>query len=263
MGSRELKTKIRLIPVKANRNISSIVASGGGMMRKAIFGTIVHSKSSQEVEIIEEGAIIFNENTGVIVDELFVGSLEDLKATNIVDAHCHAPQYVFSGTGMDLPLLQWLEKYTFPCESRFQNNNFARYGFEKSIKRHLKCGTTFSSYFGTLHNSACEILVDLLKEVGQRAYVGKVSMDRNSPDFYIEETSTGCDDAEHFVRYVLAQTDVGKKFLARADGLKDGEKIVSESPPSVVTLDNYITDSDDHSQNNDFSLLNRPDTPLV
>ena len=36
-----------------------------------------------------------------------------------VDAHCHAPQYMFTGTGMDLPLLQWLEKYTFPCESRF------------------------------------------------------------------------------------------------------------------------------------------------
>ena len=263
----------RVISLKAHKSDSIF---NNTMEKVAIYGSIVHSRSPQDLEIIKEGAIIYDEKTGVITEELFVGSLDDLKASNsineckildysgkiiipgFVDAHCHAPQYVFSGTGMDLPLLQWLEKYTFPCESRFQNNNFARYGFEKSIKRHLKCGTTFSSYFGTLHNSACEILVDLLKEVGQRAYVGKVSMDRNSPDFYIEETSTGCDDAENFVRHVLAQTDVGKKFLERVD-----TKIVSESPLSVATLEKYIIGCDDDGQNNDFSLLNRPDTPLV
>lgn len=299
--SRKLKTKTRLIPVKASRNISSIVASEGGMMRKAIFGSIVHSKSSQEVEIIEEGAIIFNENTGVIVEELFVGSLEDLKATNIVDAddilnysgkiivpgfvdaHCHAPQYVFSGTGMDLPLLLWLEKYTFPCESRFQDNDFARIGFEKSIKRHLKCGTTFSSYFGTLHNSACEILVEVIKEMGQRAYVGKVSMDRNSPDFYIEETSTGCTDAEKFVRYVLSQTEIGTEFLNSVDqASSDNEdmKKIAISPNSVSILVGACESSDDsddsnnqqmssHSRNSrkskslPASLLDSVNTPLV
>lgn len=261
------------------------------MTRKAIYGSIVHSISPQDVEIIKEGAIIYDEDTGVISEDLFVGSLEDLKASNtvdeyeildysgkiiipgFVDAHCHAPQYVFSGTGMDLPLLQWLEKYTFPCESRFQDNDFARYGFEKSIKRHLKCGTTFSSYFGTLHNSACEILVDILNEVGQRAYVGKVSMDRNSPDFYIEETSTGCNDAEKFVRYVLSQTDIGKGFLRKIDdALKSddgqGNTALGKSPISVIDAIKLAkssdTDSNDSNDNtDDFSLLNRPDTPLV
>lgn len=51
----------------------------------------------------------------------------------LVDTHIHAPQYVFTGTGYDLPLLQWLEKYTFPTESRFENNEFAKHAYRKVV----------------------------------------------------------------------------------------------------------------------------------
>ncbi len=34
-------------------------------------------------------------------------------------------RYAFVGTGMDMPLLQWLEKYTFPAEARFNDLAFA------------------------------------------------------------------------------------------------------------------------------------------
>jgi cytosine/adenosine deaminase-related metal-dependent hydrolase len=118
---------------------------------------------------------------------------------------------------MDLPLLEWLEKYTFPCESKFSDIDFARVAYAKSVRRHLKCGTTFASYFATLHNEASEILANIINQMGQRAFIGKISMDRNSPDFYIEKTVQGCDDAERFVRYVLSLTDTGKTFLNEID----------------------------------------------
>ena len=51
----------------------------------------------------------------------------------LVDTHVHAPQYVFTGTGYDLPLLQWLEKYTFPSESRFRNKEFAQDAYRKVV----------------------------------------------------------------------------------------------------------------------------------
>jgi cytosine/adenosine deaminase-related metal-dependent hydrolase len=53
----------------------------------------------------------------------------------------------------------------------------------------------------------------VIHQVGQRAFVGKVSMDRNSPDFYIEETVNGCEQAENFVNHVLSLTPIGKEFL--------------------------------------------------
>lgn len=120
-----------------------------------------------------------------------------------VDTHIHAPQYVFTGTGYDVPLLKWLEKYTFPAESRFGNAEFAKDAYRKVVTRLLKNGTTTASYFATLHYEASEILCDIVAELGQRAYIGKVSMDQNSPYYYIENTKQAIEDAERFVQHVL------------------------------------------------------------
>lgn len=43
----------------------------------------------------------------------------------MVDTHIHAPQYSYAGTNLDLPLLEWLNTYTFPVESRFSDLDFA------------------------------------------------------------------------------------------------------------------------------------------
>lgn len=43
----------------------------------------------------------------------------------LVDTHIHAPQYSFTGTRVDLPLLQWLTTYTFPTEAKFKDSDFA------------------------------------------------------------------------------------------------------------------------------------------
>lgn len=45
-----------------------------------------------------------------------------------VDTHTHAPQYVNCGLGLDLPLLEWLERYTFPKETEFQDARVAEVG---------------------------------------------------------------------------------------------------------------------------------------
>ena len=75
------------------------------------------------------------------------------------------------------------------------------------LYRHLKNGTTFASYFATIHENSAEVLVDVIDKCGQRAFVGKVSMDRNSPPFYVEETLQGLASAESFCRNVLMRTD--------------------------------------------------------
>lgn len=43
----------------------------------------------------------------------------------LVDTHIHAPQYAFAGSNVDLPLLEWLNKYTFPTEQKFQSTDLA------------------------------------------------------------------------------------------------------------------------------------------
>ena len=75
-----------------------------------------------------------------------------------VDCHVHAPQFSFVGTGLDLPLLEWLRKYTFPNESRFENLDFARKAYQSSVNSHLRNGTTTICYFATLHLPASILL---------------------------------------------------------------------------------------------------------
>ena len=42
------------------------------------------------------------------------------------DLHLHAPQYSYIGTGLDLELLDWLYKYTFPEESKYEDLEYAK-----------------------------------------------------------------------------------------------------------------------------------------
>ena len=42
------------------------------------------------------------------------------------DMHLHGPQYEITGTGMDRPLLEWLETYAFPTEAKYSDTSYAR-----------------------------------------------------------------------------------------------------------------------------------------
>jgi len=50
-----------------------------------------------------------------------------------VDTHVHASQYANAGTGLDLPLLEWLPRYTFPLEATFSDVTFATAAYRKAV----------------------------------------------------------------------------------------------------------------------------------
>jgi len=220
-------------------------------------GTVIHSLDLGQLEIIRDGIVVVD-SEGFIIQVFDMSQnpdvpeslkVQDLSGKLImpgfVDGHAHAPQYAFTGTGMDLPLLQWLEKYTFPCESKFSDLEFALEVYEKSVKRHLKFGTTFCSYFATIHMDACKVLTEVARTLGQRAYIGKVSMDRNSPDFYCENTEDAIDDAEAFVQHVL---EVSKQPLPAKPGCK---KILAQIRKSAVQRNMSIGNLTDCAEDDD------------
>lgn len=205
-----------------SQSSASLDVSNGCVYR----GTMVHSVALGNVQILLDAAIVVDEDGAIsavydmnddgsegTVADLMAGGLEvadfrgKLIIPGFVDGHAHAPQYPYMGTGMDLPLLKWLETYTFPVEARFKNTTFARKVYEKSVRRHLMCGTTTCSYFATIHLEATKVLVDVIRGVGQRAYVGKVSMDRNAPDYLVEPLEDAKRDAEEFVKFASDELD--------------------------------------------------------
>lgn len=64
-------------------------------------------------------------------------------------------------------------------------------------------GTTTASYFATIHKQASEILADVVEQLGQRALIGKVCMDCNSPEFYVETTEESLKSTEEFILNLL------------------------------------------------------------
>ncbi|KAF9053028.1 hypothetical protein BJ165DRAFT_1400387 [Panaeolus papilionaceus] len=112
-----------------------------------------------------------------------------------VDTHTHAPQVPNMGTGGQFQLLEWLNKVTFPMESKFKDAVFARSMYESVVRRIINSGTTTCCYYGTLHLEATKILADIIHAFGQRAFVGKCNMNRESPGYYIEPSATTSVDA--------------------------------------------------------------------
>jgi len=152
--------------------------------------------------------------SGVDLDDVTVESLGDkIIIPGFVDTHLHAPQYAFTGTGYDLPLLPWLNTYTFPAESRCQQAAYAHKIYTKCVKRALMNGTTLVQYFGTIHLEANQLLAALCAKYGQRAYIGKVNMDRNAPDYYVETTESSIKDTYAFIESFDGKLDPTKNLV--------------------------------------------------
>ncbi|MGN0203440.1 MAG: amidohydrolase family protein, partial [Coprococcus sp.] len=114
---------------------------------------------------------------------------EQLIIPGLSDLHVHAPQYTYRGLGMDMELLEWLDTYAFPEESKYQNMIYAEKAYSMFVHDLKYSATTRFCAFATIHTPATLKLMQMLEKSGLRGYVGKVNMDRNSPDYYIEESA--------------------------------------------------------------------------
>lgn len=67
----------------------------------------------------------------------------------------------------------------------------ARAVYNRVVARTLAQGTTTASYFATIHVDATNLLADIAFDRGQRAYIGRVCMDRPEmcPDYYRDEST--------------------------------------------------------------------------
>lgn len=98
----------------------------------------------------------------------------------LTDLHVHAPQFSFRGLGMDTELLDWLNKYAFPEESKYSDLEYAAKAYRYFVEDIKKGPNTRAVVFATVHAAATEMLMDMLESSGMVTMVGKVNMDRNS-----------------------------------------------------------------------------------
>ena len=98
-----------------------------------------------------------------------------------IDTHVHMPQLdVIASYGTEL--LDWLDTYTFPAETRFADPARSQAGAELFVDALLAHGTTAAAVFATAHKVSAEALFTVAQQRGMRLVTGKVLQDRHSPD---------------------------------------------------------------------------------
>ncbi|MBP5385135.1 MAG: amidohydrolase family protein [Lachnospiraceae bacterium] len=162
-------------------------------------GNIIYAKSPEELICSDRSYLVCEDGrcAGVFqtLPEAYAGIPvtdygDHLIIPGLVDLHLHAPQYAYRGLGMDLELVDWLERVTFPEEAKYAEITYAARAYETFAEQMKQTATTRMVVFGTVHAEATLLLARKLSEAGFGAYVGKVNMDRNAPESLCEESAT-------------------------------------------------------------------------
>ena len=160
-------------------------------------GNIIYSKNPSDLAIHENAFLVCAEGLTVgifpeLPEEYASFPLYDygkcLIIPGLVDLHVHAPQYTYRGLGMDKELLDWLQTYAFPEESRYEDPDYAERAYRIFVEKMRTNATTRACIFATAHVPATLLLMEMLEKSGLITYVGKVSMDRNAPAPLCEES---------------------------------------------------------------------------
>lgn len=127
----------------------------------------------------------------------------------------HASQYPNVGIFGKSTLLDWLNTYTFPLESRLGDEQLARRVYSAVVRKTLAHGTTTATYFATRHVGSTNVLADTCLELGQRALVGRVCMDHGEmcPDFYRDESPQAALEATKACIAHIASIDPGHALV--------------------------------------------------
>lgn len=161
-------------------------------MVKVYKAHIIHTPERHRFEVVENGYLAVGHDGRVlgVATSLDALGLPDAEVTDfgnrllipaMNDVHVHAAQHHNQGIAMDLELLPWLENYTFPEESKFSDIDYAERIYRRFIRQLWRVGTMRAAVFATIHTASTLRLMELFREAGMGALVGKVAMNRNCP----------------------------------------------------------------------------------
>lgn len=115
-----------------------------------------------------------------------------------IDLHSHYPQTeIIASYGRQL--LDWLNNYTFPTESKFSDAAYAKAIAERFVAELLRNGTTTAMVFATVHKASADAFFEVAAAQNLRMIAGKVLMDRNAPDNLCDTPESGYADSAELI----------------------------------------------------------------
>jgi len=167
-----------------------------------ISGTVIVDSST----IIHDGSVVVDCDEIVDVGErtemvdIYPGHDErsvDIVAPGLVGGHIHSVQSLGRGLAEDCELLDWLFDYVLPMEATLDAEEMeiaAKLGYLELIETGT---TTAIDHLSVAH---ADRAFEAAGEMGIRGLLGKVLMDRRSPDGLLEETEAGLAETERLIQ---------------------------------------------------------------
>ncbi|MDB9528414.1 guanine deaminase [Oscillatoria sp. CS-180] len=116
-----------------------------------------------------------------------------------VDTHIHYPQTeMIAAYGEQL--LEWLNRYTFPTERKFESKQYAKEVAEIFLDELLRNGTTTAMVFATVFPASVDAFFEAAERRNLCMIAGKVMMDRNAPDFLRDTAVSSYEETKALIR---------------------------------------------------------------
>ena len=107
----------------------------------------------------------------------------------LIDAHVHFPQYrMLAAPAHDL--LEWLDRFAFPEESRYADEDHAAAAAESFLDKLVSHGTTSALVFSSVHGQAADCLFRAAQRRGLCLATGATMMDCNAPPAVTRDAET-------------------------------------------------------------------------
>jgi guanine deaminase len=120
---------------------------------------------------------------------------DDLITAGFVDAHMHYPQTAMIAS-WGKQLIDWLNTYTFPEETRFADPAYATEIAWRTCDLALSHGTTTLTSFCTIHPASVDAFFEAAAARGMAVVAGKTCMDRNAPADLVDTAQSAYDDSK-------------------------------------------------------------------
>ncbi len=144
----------------------------------------LEAETESDKSVLEHYAVVID--NGIIVDILsadtcrkkYQGTIEhhlDKHALlpGFINTHTHAAMSLMRGMADDLPLMDWLNNYIWPTESKCVNYKFVKQGTELAIAEMLRSGTTTFNDMYFFPDAAAKAA----EQSGIRACIGLIVID--------------------------------------------------------------------------------------
>ena len=207
----------------------------------ALRGRIAHflgdpGMSPENLVYFEDGVLVVEDGKVLLCDDArsLAGAGFDLAQCEwlpnqlilpgFIDTHVHSPQIdVIASYGTQL--LDWLNDYTFPAESRYAQRSFAEASANDFLDYTLSVGTTTSFVYTTSYKQSTEALFEAALAKDMRLVAGKILMDQNALPELQDTAASGYQDSVDLINEWHGKGRLGYAVTPRFSGTSSVEQL--------------------------------------